>query len=79
MLIAETTGFGVDDGALLGAALDSLTLIGIVTRIEAAFGIELDGAELVGLLGARDAHAIAALVARKVAAAQTKLDESAGN
>ena len=78
-LIAETAGFRSDEGALLDAALDSLTLIAIVTRIEAAFAIELDGAEAVALLAARDARAIATLVARKVAAARAKFAESAGN
>jgi acyl carrier protein len=78
-LIAETAGFRFDEGALLDAALDSLTLLAVVTRIEAAFAIELDSDEIVALFAARDAGAIATLVARKVAAAKAKLDESAGN
>jgi acyl carrier protein len=66
-------------GPLLGAPLDSLTLIAIVTRLEAAFAIELDSDEIVALLGARDVGELATLVARKVATQHTNLDESTGN
>lgn len=79
-LVVETAGWVAATGPLLGAPLDSLTLIAIVTRLEAAFAIELDSDEIVAMLSARDCSELAALVARKVAAAQhANLDESAGN
>lgn len=78
-LIAETTGASCGGGALLDAALDSLTLIAIVTRIEAAFGVSFDSDEIVALLGAADPNAVAQLVARKVGARTENLDEPAGN
>jgi hypothetical protein len=71
-LILETAGWVSGTGPLLGAPLDSLTLIAIVTRLEAAFAIELDSDEIVALLGAHDPREVAALVARKVAAATSE-------
>jgi hypothetical protein len=78
-LILETAGWVAATGPLLGAPLDSLTWIAIVTRLEAAFAIEFDSDEIMALLGARDTGELAALVARKVAAQRANLDESAGN
>jgi hypothetical protein len=78
-LVLETAGWVPTTGPLLGAPLDSLTLIAIVTRLEAAFAIELDSDEIVALLGARDVGELATLVARKVATQQANLDESTGN
>jgi acyl carrier protein len=78
-LVAETVGSTPSNGPLLDAQLDSLTLIAIVTRIEAAFAVELDSDELVALLGARDWSELAALVARKLAARHANLGESARN
>jgi hypothetical protein len=78
-LVLETAGWVAAAGPLLGAPLDSLTLIGIVTRLEATFAIELDSDEIVALLGARDTSELAALVARKLAAQRANLDEPAGN
>jgi acyl carrier protein len=78
-LILETAGWVSATGPLLGAQLDSLTLIAIVTRLEAAFAIELDSDEIGALLGARDSSELAALVARKIATRQANFDESAGN
>lgn len=77
-LIAEMTGES-GSASLLAATLDSLTLIAIVTRIEAAFAIAFESDEVVALLGAQDASALARLVARKVAAKSANLDEPAGN
>jgi acyl carrier protein len=78
-LVVETTGGVATTGPLLGAALDSLTLIAIVTRLEAAFAIELDSDEIVVLLGSRDWHDLAALVARKLAERHANLARSTGN
>ena len=78
-LVAETTGIEPAAGPLLDAALDSLTLIGLVTRIEAAFAIAFDSEEVVALLGAADSSALARLVARKLEAQSANLDEPAGN
>jgi hypothetical protein len=77
-VIIETAGW-LDSGPLLGASLDSLTLIAIVTRLEAAFAIAFDSDETAALLGARDSSELAALVARKVAAQHANLDELARN
>jgi acyl carrier protein len=79
LLVIETAGWLDTTGPLLGAPLDSLTLIAIVTRLEAAFAIELDSDEIVALLGARDAGELAALVVRKIAAQHANLDELTGN
>jgi acyl carrier protein len=76
-LIAEMAGFSSAAGSLQDASLDSLTLIAIVTRIEAAFAIEFDSDEVVALIKAHNPRAVAALVARKVA--QANLNEPAGN
>jgi acyl carrier protein len=78
-LILETAGWLETTGPLLGAALDSLTLIAIVTRLEAAFAIELDSDEIMALLGACDSGEVAAVVARKIAAQHANLDELPGN
>jgi acyl carrier protein len=78
-LIAEMTGVSCAGGALRDAALDSLTLIAIVTRIEAAFAISFGSDEIVALLGAADPEALARLVARRLAAKSTNLGEPAGN
>jgi acyl carrier protein len=66
-LVIETAGGVATTGPLLGAPLDSLTVVAIVTRLEAAFAIELDSDEIAALLGARDWSDLAALVARKLA------------
>jgi acyl carrier protein len=55
--------------ALLDAHIDSLTLVAIVTRIEAAYGAVFDAVELAEILRARSVGEVAAVVARKVAAA----------
>ena len=76
-IIAETAGWGSTGGSLRDPSLDSLTLIAIVTRIEAVFAIAFNSDEIVALLGARDARELAVLVMRKVA--QTNLAEATGN
>ena len=68
-LIAETCGLVRSELALttpLAEALDSLTLVAIVTRIEAAFDIVLGGEETSELLAARDVGELGRLVARKI-------------
>jgi hypothetical protein len=78
-LVDETAGWSAPAGPLLGGPLDSLTLMAIVTRIEAAFDIAFESDEVVALLGARDSSGLATLVARKVAERNENLDESTGN
>ena len=78
-LVIETAGLDGTTAPLLGAPLDSLTLLAIVTRLEAAFAITLESDEIATLLGARDSSELAALVARKVAERHANLDESTGN
>lgn len=78
-LVAETAGWDSTTAQLFDASLDSLTLIAIVTRIEAAFAISFDSDEVVALLAAQDSRELARLVARKVAERHANLDETAGN
>lgn len=78
-IIAQTTGSPAGGAPLLGAPFDSLTLLAIVTRIEAAFDIALDIDETAALLGARTVTELAALITRKVAERRANLDETAGN
>lgn len=78
-LVMETAGSTATTEPLLGAHLDSLTLIAIVTRIEAAFAVAFESDEIVGLLGARDSRELAKLVAHKVAERHANLHESTGN
>ena len=54
---------------LLDAQMDSLTLVAIVTRIEATYGATFDADELAEILRARSVGEVAAIVARKVQAA----------
>jgi acyl carrier protein len=68
-LIAETCGLVRCELALttpLAEALDSLTLVAVVARLEAAFGIELGGEETIELLAARDVGELGRLLARKL-------------
>lgn len=76
-LMAETTG--VEEGAWLDGGLDSLTLLALVARIEAAFAVSFASDEILALLGAPDSGALARLVARKIGAHNENLDEPAGN
>jgi hypothetical protein len=78
-LVDETAGWTAQAGPLLGAPLDSLTLIAIVTRIEAAFAIAFESDDVVALLGARDSSELVALVVRKLAERNENLDEATGN
>jgi acyl carrier protein len=77
-VVAETTGAALA-GPLAGSALDSLTLVAIVARIEAVFGVAFETDETVALLTARSAGEVARLIARKVAAQAQNLDAIAGN
>ena len=65
-LIAETCGLlsgELSPSTRLAEALDSLTLVGVVTRVEAAFDIELSGDETIELFGACDVAELARLIA----------------
>jgi acyl carrier protein len=53
---------------LLDVQMDSLTLVAIVTRAEAAYGAVFDTNELAEILRARSVGELAAIVARKVRA-----------
>jgi len=53
---------------LLDTCMDSLTLVAIVTRIEATHGVALDAEELAAILRARTIGDVAAIVARKLQA-----------
>lgn len=53
---------------LLDAQMDSLTLVAIVTRAEAAYGAVFDANELAEILRARSVGELAVIVARKVRA-----------
>jgi len=77
-IIAEMTGSGLCTP--LGAGtLDSLTVVAIVARIEAAFAVSFETDETIALLGAGTESELARLIARKVAAQSENLDETAGN
>jgi acyl carrier protein len=68
-LIAETCGLVCGELAPttpLAEALDSLTLVAVVTRIEAAFDIVLGSEETIELLAARDVGELGRLIARKL-------------
>ncbi len=68
-LIAETCGLVRGELALttpLAEALDSLTLVAVVTRIEAAFDVVLGSEEAIELLAARDIRELGRLIARKL-------------
>ena len=54
---------------LVDAQIDSLTLVAIVTRIEARYGATFDADELTEILRARSVGDVASIVARKVRAA----------
>jgi acyl carrier protein len=54
---------------LLDAQMDSLTLVAIVTQIEAQYGATFDTDEIAQILRARSVGDIASIVARKVNAA----------
>ena len=53
---------------LLDAQMDSLTLVAIVARVEAAYGAAFDPDELAEILRARSVGELAVIVARKVLA-----------
>jgi acyl carrier protein len=53
---------------LLETRMDSLTLVAIVTRIEATYSVAFDADELAAILHARSVGDIAAIVARKLQA-----------
>lgn len=53
---------------LLDVHMDSLTLVAIVTRAEAAYGAVFDSDELAEILRARSVGELAVIVARKVRA-----------
>lgn len=77
-LIAETRGLARGELALttpLAEALDSLTLVAVIARIEAAFDIVLGGDETIELFAARDVGELARLVVRKIELARESLQK----
>jgi acyl carrier protein len=81
-IVAETSGWdrvAVEAASrLLDAPLDSLTSIAVITRIEAAFGVELAGDEALALLATRDFCGLARLVAGAMAQQPANLGEITG-
>jgi acyl carrier protein len=53
---------------LLDAHMDSLTLVSVVARVEAAYGAVFDANELAEILQARSVGEITLIVARKIRA-----------
>jgi acyl carrier protein len=81
-LIAETCGVlrsELSPATPLSEALDSLSLVAVLTRIEAAFDIVLEGAETIELFGARDVAELGRLIARKVQESRANLVEEPRN
>jgi len=78
-IICETTGSPFAAPLVDTTALDSLTLVAIVARIEAVFAVSFDTDETIALLGARGSSELARLIARKIDAQRQNLDETAGN
>ena len=81
-LIAETCGLlgaELSPTTPLPEALDSLTLVAVVARIEAAFDIVLAGDETIELLGARDVAELGRLIARRVEHSRANLLEDTRN
>jgi acyl carrier protein len=81
-IVAETSGWdrvAVEAASrLLDAPLDSLTSIAVITRIEAAFGVELAGDEALALLATRDFCGLARRVAGAMAQQPANLGEITG-
>ena len=82
-LVAETSGWSRAELATaspaLDAPLDSLTAIAVITRIEAAFGIELTGDDAVTRLAARDFAGLSRLVLGAIAEQRANPAEMTGN
>jgi acyl carrier protein len=75
-LIAETCGLECGElspATPLPEALDSLTLVAVVARVEAVFAVLLEGDETGELLAARDVGELGRLIARKVELARANL------
>jgi len=80
-LVAETCGLRCGElspATPLSEALDSLTLVAAVARIEAVFAVVLAGDET-ELFSARDVAELAALIARKIEHVRANLHEDTGN
>jgi acyl carrier protein len=54
--------------ALLDTQMDSLTLVAVVTRVEATYGTVFDADELAEIVRSRSVGELAAIVARKIGA-----------
>jgi acyl carrier protein len=81
-LIAETCGLEraeLSAATPLAEALDSLTFVAVVARIEAVFDVLLGGDDTSELLAARDVAELGRLLARKVELAHANLREKTGN
>ena len=81
-LIAETCGLEraeLSAATPVAEALDSLTFVAIVARIEAVFDVLLGGDETSELLSARDVGELGRLLARKIDLAHANLREKTRN
>jgi acyl carrier protein len=81
-LIAETCGLKCGElppETPVPAVLDSLTLVAVVTRIEAVFDVVLEGDETSELIAARDVGELGRLIARKLEHARANLREQTRN
>jgi acyl carrier protein len=81
-LIAETCGLErpeLSAAIPLAEALDSLTFVAVIARIEAVFDVLLGGDETSELLSARDVGELGRLLARKVDLAHANLRNKTGN
>ncbi len=81
-LIAETCGLDraeLSAATPLAEALDSLTLVAVVARIEAVFDVLLGSDETSELLSARDVGELGRLLARMVVLAHANLREKTRN
>jgi acyl carrier protein len=81
-LIAETCGLlgsELSPDTPLSEALDSLTLMTVVTRMEAVFDIVLAGDETIELFQAVDVAELGRLIARKVERSRANHLEDARN
>ncbi len=77
-LIAETCALVRGELALttpLAEALDSLTLVAVVARVEAAFDLVLGGDETLELFAARDVGELGRLLTRKIELARESRQE----
>jgi acyl carrier protein len=81
-LIAETSGLldsELSPATPLSEALDSLTLVAVLARVEAAFDIVLESEETIELFAARDVAELGRLIAGKVQRSRANLRKDTRN